>query len=141
MAIAPSKLGRYVVQQGFSWPTNKSDSPNDYSAADETLARRLREKALVRGDVTDAELTEVFQVARREHAEGWYSPFNSPHERVRVFLMQYLTEKGRRWAEPLKSLNLPDEDEGSEPHSRGGQKAGDWRRPAWWQFWKRQPHG
>ena len=70
MAIAPSKLGRYVVQQGFSWPTNKSDSPNDYSASDETLARRLREKALVRGDVTDAELTEVFQVARREHAEG-----------------------------------------------------------------------
>jgi len=35
--------------------------------------------------------------------------FNSPNERVRVFLAQYLTDKGRMWAEPLKSLHLLDD--------------------------------
>jgi hypothetical protein len=34
--------------------------------------------------------------------------FNSPEERVRVFLAPFLTEKGGRWAVPLESLELPD---------------------------------
>src|SRR5574339_289244 len=114
MAIAPSKLGGFVVQEGFCWPTSKSVAPRDSSASDETLARRLRETGLVRGNVTDAEITETFQAARREHVAGGYSPFNSPNERVRVFLQPYLTKKGRQWAEPLKSLNLRDDDSGDE---------------------------
>lgn len=113
MAIAPSKLGRFVVQEGFSWPTSRSASPSNASASDDRLVRRLREKGLVRADVTDAAIMETFQKARREHAADGYSLFNSPEERVRVFLEPYLTRKGGRWAEPLRSL-----------------------RP-WWQFWKR----
>ena len=94
MAIAPSKLGHFVLQEG---------------ASDDFLLRRLRETGLVRSDATDADVKATFQAARAEHAAGGYSPFNSPHERVRVFLGPYLTEKGRRWAEPLNSLSLPDE--------------------------------
>lgn len=94
MAIAPSKLGLFVLKEGTS---------------DDVLLVRLRETGLVRGDVTDDDVKATFQAARDEHAAGGYSPFNSPHERVRVFLSSYLTEKGRQWAEPLRSLNLPDE--------------------------------
>lgn len=94
MAIAPSKLGRFVLREG---------------ASDDLLMRSLRQTGLVRADVADADLKATFQAARDEHAAGGYSPFNSPNERVRVFLEPYLSEKGRRWAEPLSSLNLPDE--------------------------------
>ncbi len=110
MAIAPSKLGEFVLQEGFSWPTSKSASPEDYSASDERLVRRLRATGLVRSDVTDAEVAETLRAARREHAAGGYSPFNSPEERVRVFLGPHLAEKGRRWAVPLDSLTLPDDE-------------------------------
>jgi hypothetical protein len=116
MAIAPSKLGKFVLQEGFSWPTSESASPKDYSASDDSLVRRLRETGLVRADVTDAEVGETFQAARREHAAGGYSPFNSPQERVRVFLKPHLAAKGRRWAVPLDSLH---------------------ETRAWWKFWKR----
>ena len=92
MAIAPSKLGRLVHREG---------------ASDERLLRRLRELRLVRPDATDADVVATFQAARDEHAAGGYSPFNSPHERVRVFLGPFLTGKGRRWAVPLKSLEQP----------------------------------
>ena len=94
MAIAPSKLGEFVLKEGTS---------------DDFLLRRLRDAGLVRADVTDADIEATFKAARDEHAAGGYLPFNSPHERVRAFLEPYLTEKGRRWAEPLESLNLPDE--------------------------------
>jgi hypothetical protein len=124
MAIAPSKLGEFVVQEGFSWPTSMSDAPRDFSTSDKTVARRLRETGLVPANVNDAEITETFQAARLEHVAGGYSPFNSPNERVRVFLQPYLTKKGRQWAEPLRSLNLPYDDSGNEA------------RP-WWKFWKR----
>jgi hypothetical protein len=106
MAIAPSKLGRFVVQEGFSWPTHHA-APRDWDAADETLVRRLREADLIRPETTDDEVAETLRTARAEHAAGGYSPFNSPHERVRVFLERYLTPKGRKWAEPFKSLHLP----------------------------------
>jgi hypothetical protein len=124
MAIAPSKLGRFVVENGFSWPSNPTVAPQDFDAADETLVRRLRQSGLVRPDATDSEVAATFLAARREHAAGGYSPFNSPNERVRVFLGPYLTLKGRRWAEPLTSLNLPDDDSGTAPRSR-------------WKFWQR----
>ena len=108
MAIAPSKLGEFVAHEGFSWPGKESISHN-YTAPDDKLVHRLRETGLIGADVTDAEVKETFHAARREHADGGYSPFNSPHERVRVFLLPYLTEKGRRWAEPFHSLHLPDD--------------------------------
>ena len=94
MAIAPSKLGRFVLQEG---------------ASDDLLVRRLREAGLVRADVTDADVKTTFQAARDEHVARGCSPFNSPNERVRVFLGPYLTEKGRQWAEPLRFLGLADE--------------------------------
>jgi hypothetical protein len=111
MAIAPSKLGRFVAREGFSWPTSQSAAPDDYGAADSTLVRRLRETGLVRPEATDGEIAQTFRAARSEHAAHGYSPFNSPHERVRVFLAPYLTPKGREWAEPLTSLELPDGEE------------------------------
>ena len=90
MAIAPSKLGSLVAAEGSS---------------DDRLLRRLRELRLVRPDVTDADVVATFQAARDEDAAGGYSPFNSPHERVRVFLAPFLTAKGRRWAVPLQSVH------------------------------------
>lgn len=125
MAIAPSKLGKFVLQEGFSWPTANSASPEDYRASDDRLVRRLRETGLLRADVTDGAVAETFQAARREHAAGGYSPFNSPEERVRVFLEPHLAAKGLRWAVPLDSLILPDDEE-------DGNEA-----PFWWKFWKR----
>jgi hypothetical protein len=123
VAIAPSKLGKFVVQAGFSWPTSDSASPEHYNASDDAVVQGLREKGLLGAEVTDAEVIATFRAARDEHTTHGYSPYNSPNERVRVFLQPYLSEKGRRWAEPLESLNLPDE-EGPET-----------RR--WWKFWER----
>lgn len=94
MAIAPSKLGVFVLREGIS---------------DDVLLHRLREVGLVRADAADADVKDAFLAARQEHAAGGYSSFNSPHERVRVFLEPYLTDKGKKWAEPLESLDLPDE--------------------------------
>jgi hypothetical protein len=109
MAIAPSKLGEFVMDEGFSWPIRKTDPPVDYTMSNLTVVCRLREKELVRDDVSDAQLIRTFEAAREEHIEGDYSCYNSPQERVRVFLEPYLTDKGRRWAKPLESLRLPDE--------------------------------
>jgi hypothetical protein len=108
MAIAPSKLGRVVSER---WDS------------DEALLRRLRQAGLVKKDVSDTDLRATFQRAREEHAA--LAPrnrdFNSPNERVRVFLGPFLSRKGRQWAEPLKSLELPDDDMGT--------------RSRWWKFW------
>jgi len=125
VAIAPSKLGRFVEQEGFSWPREESDASRDSRKADEALVSRLRETGLVRPDATNDEIAETFRAARSEHAAGGYSPYNSPEERVRVFLKPYLTPKGQRWAEPLKSLGLPDDDLGRTA------------APSRWKFWKR----
>ena len=122
--IAPSKLGIFVVREGFSWPANQLAVPREFGTADETVVRRLRETGLVRPEATDGEVADTLRAARSEHAAGGYSPFNSPNERVRVFLKPYLTNKGREWAEPFKSLDLPDGDSGREA-------------PSWWRFWKR----
>jgi len=95
-AIAPSKLGRFVSREWNS---------------DDALLRSLRDAGLVRPDVPDDKLMAEFKRARQEDAalsEG-QRPFNSPEERVRVFLEPYLTDKGRRWAVPLDSLDLPDD--------------------------------
>lgn len=124
MAIAASKLGIFVSREGFSWPDDSSATSVDDGPGDETLVRRLRETGLVRPDASDHEIAETFRAARREHAAIGYSPFNSPNERVRVFLGPYLTRKGRQWAEPRTSLRLPDDE--PETQSR-----------SWWQFWKR----
>jgi hypothetical protein len=96
MAIAPSKLGHFVARQFWN--------------SDDALLRELRAAGLVRPDVSDQELTAVFTRARQEH-ESYPEEdraFNSPQERVRVFLEPYLSDKGRRWAVPLDSLELPD---------------------------------
>ena len=99
-AIAPSKLGRFVSQV---WSTADVRS-------DDALVRSLRQTGLVKPDAPDDKLLAVLESARREHsantATGW--SFSSPEERVRVLLEPYLTDKGRRWAVPLESLDLPD---------------------------------
>jgi hypothetical protein len=103
MAIAPSKLGRLIYQEWHS---------------DDALIRRLRETGLVRADATSDDLQSTFRQAREEHSalsEGERA-FNSPNERVRVFLAPFLTRKGKRWAVPLDSLKLSD-------------------RSPWWRFW------
>src|SRR5262245_56758343 len=96
MAIAPSKLGQLVAEE---W-----DSV-------EGLVRRLREAGLVRDDVPDDDLRAAYRRARDEDLA--MSPeqrhYNSPNERVRVFLAPFLTEKGTAWAVPLDSLKLPDD--------------------------------
>lgn len=103
MAIAPSKLGKLVSE---TWTT------------DAELVARLRKHALVRDAATDDELVATFTKARLEHVQlGSMRCFNSPEERVRVFLQPFLTEKGRAWAAPLDSLALPDDD---DPAQRGG---------------------
>ena len=100
MAIAPSKLGRLI-----------SDRWN----SEDALVRTLRAKRLVKQRVSDNEMQSTFTRAREEHArldEGTQM-FNSPNERVRVYLGPLLTWKGQRWAVPLASLN-----------------------PPWWKFWE-----
>ena len=96
MAIAPSKLGRLVRQEGESV---------------DTLIQRLRELGLVEPDVSNADLMAIFEKARDEHRalSDEMRSFNSPHERVRVFLAPYLNAKGQKWAVPLDSLKIPDE--------------------------------
>jgi hypothetical protein len=105
MAIAPSKLGEFV-------------SP--LMSSDDALVRGLREADLIKVDVSDDALIAVFRRAREEHQSLSESmqTFNSPHERVRVFLEPYLNDKGRKWAVPLVSLVERQEE----------------RRP-WWKFW------
>ncbi len=95
MAIAPSKLGRLVAADWHS---------------DGALVQKLRATGLVRDDATDDDLQATFKHARDEHAalRPGDRRFNSPNERVRVFLAPFLTKKGNDWAEPLKSLELPD---------------------------------
>ena len=112
MAIAPSRLGRFVLQQGFRWPKITSAASEEFGASDDALARRLRDAGLILTDVTDAEVKETFHAARREHVARGFSPTNSPHERVRVFLAvgPFLTVKGSMWAVPLVSLTLKGDD-------------------------------
>lgn len=120
----PVQARQIREQEGFSWPRDASAVQRESGEADETLVSRLRETGLVRPDATNGEIAETFRAARSERAAGGYSPFNSPEERVRVFLEPYLTPKGRRWAEPLRSLDLRDDDSGRAAPSR-------------WKFWKR----
>jgi len=105
MAIAPSRLGQLVSRQSHSFPA---------------LLKALREKRLVRARISDDQLYAVFKRARDEHAalSSGEREFNSPNERVRVFLGPFLTFKGRRWAVPLRALHM---------------RASDDRR--WWQLW------
>jgi hypothetical protein len=115
MAIAPSKLGKLVAKH--------------WQHSDEALVRQLRESGLVREDASDEELRATFKMAREEgaalRARGPY--FNSPNERVRVFLAPLLSDKGKRWAVPLQSLDLPDDD---------GQPSQSRTRSPWWKFWR-----
>jgi hypothetical protein len=105
MAIAPSKLGRLIREE---WQS------------EERIIDRLRDSGLVKERATDDDLRTSIRRAIDEHAA--FPPgqreFNSPEERVRVFLARFLSRKGKKWAVPLVSLELPDDD-----------------RP-WWKFWK-----
>jgi hypothetical protein len=98
MAIVASKLGMLVEEEWHS---------------DSAILQRLREKGLVRADVADEDLYATFKQAREEHAalRAGQRQYNSPNERVRVFLEPFLTAKGRRWAMPGESLK------------------------PWWKFW------
>jgi hypothetical protein len=98
MAIAPSKLGQLIAQEWHS---------------DDALVRKLREMGLLIEDVSDDDLRATFARAREEDSAlpPGRREFNSPNERVRVFLAPFLTSRGRRWAVPLRHL---------EP---------------WWKFW------
>ena len=100
-AIAPSKLGEFIDRVWSS----------DDARSDDALLRSLREAGLVKPDVPDDTLMGVFKKARQEHSAlpERSRSFNSPHERARVFLEPYLTDKGRQWAVPLESLDLPDD--------------------------------
>jgi hypothetical protein len=113
MAIAPSKLGRLLA---------------DHWHSDDALVQRLRESGLVREDASDDDLRATFRMAREE--DSALSPdereYNSPNERVRVFLTPFLSDRGRTWAVPLESFHLPD-DEGQPSQSRP--------RSPWWKFW------
>jgi hypothetical protein len=86
MAIALTELGRLLGRDLDS---------------DDSLVRKLRDAEVVRSDVSDDELTATFARARREHAalDDEDQLFNSPEERVRVFLAPYLNAKGRGWAQ------------------------------------------
>ena len=97
MAIAPSKLGRLVAGHWHS---------------DEALVRQLREFGLVRDDASDEDLRATFSRAREEDAAlpPGQREYNSPNERVRVFLTPFLSDRGTRWAVPLDSLKLPHDD-------------------------------
>lgn len=96
--IAPSRLGGLVSQE---WQS------------DDALLLKLRQLRLVRRDVFDEDLKGTFRRARQEDSclPPGLREYNSPNERVRVFLEPFLTAKGRLWAVPLRSL---------EP---------------WWKFW------
>jgi len=74
----------------------------------------LRQAGLVEAQVADEDLKRAFQRAEQEHARipKQMRIFNTPQERVRVFLEPYLTPKGQLWAEPLASLELPDDSTG-----------------------------
>ena len=91
--------------------------------------RKLRGSGLVREDASDEDLRATFRMAREEDAAllPRERKYNSPTERVRVFLKPYLSDRGRRWAVPLESLHLPDEDEQSS-QSRA--------RSSWWKVWR-----
>jgi hypothetical protein len=104
LAIAASKLGRFVLLEGSGRFVLLEGS------LDAALAQRLK-AGLVRLDVADDSLIVIFWRAREEHfaIPEDDRDFNSPHERVRFWLDPYLSEKGRQWAAPLKSLYLPDE--------------------------------
>jgi len=95
LAIAPSKLGRLIA--------------DEWSSPDETLIRRLRVLGLVMENAADDDLRATFKKAREEHAalRPGRREFNSPNERVRIFLDPFVTDKDRRWAVPLESLNCP----------------------------------
>src|SRR5436190_16311798 len=97
MAIAPSKLGMLVAQERHS---------------DEALVRRLRETGLVMQDASDSDLHAIFAKAREEHSALpiGQREYNSPNERVRVFLAPFLSKKGKAWAVPLESLKLQDDE-------------------------------
>ena len=95
MAIAPSRLGEFVLP---------------LLDEDDLLLRKLRSAGLVEAGAPDDAISATFRRAREEHNAMSEDDreYNSPHERIRVFLEPYLTSKGRRWAVPLDSLDLPD---------------------------------
>ena len=83
MSVASSKLGLLIAQEWHS---------------DEALVRRLREAGLVRQDASDDDLHTTFRKARDEDSAlplPGQREYNSPNERVRVFLAPFLSKKGR----------------------------------------------
>jgi hypothetical protein len=124
MAIAPSKLGEFVAAR---W--NSEDA----------FLRGLRATGLVKPNVPDRALAQALAAAKQEH-RNLPEPqrmFNSPHERVRVFLAPLLSNKGRQWAVPGESLKLPDEAEAWAEAEAVGATHSSVASPVkrWWRFW------
>jgi hypothetical protein len=124
MAIAPSKLGEFVAAR---W--NSEDA----------FLRGLRAAGLVKPGVPDTSLVQALASAKQEH-RNLPEPqrmFNSPHERVRVFLGPHLSNKGRQWAVPGESLKIPDDQEAwAEAEAVGATHSSPVSAAKrWWRFW------
>lgn len=109
MAIAPSKLGRFVDQEGFSWPTNQLAAPRDFGAADETPVRRLRETGLVRPEATDSAVAETFRAQFGGHRAARVSSAPRVSETIatseeREANADHLPPSGSGQGHPLASL-------------------------------------
>ncbi len=124
MAIAPSKLGRLVAE---CW------------SSEDAFIRGLRGAGLIKQGVSDEDIVSALKTARQEDEalpEG-QREYNSPHERVRVFLGPYLSTKGQQWAVPLDSLKIRDD---LQPVVAPDSAVSSTSQPAanrkpWWRFW------
>ena len=124
MAIAPSKLGRLVA---------------DCWSSEDAFIRGLRGAGLIKPDVSDEDLVSALEAAKQEDEAlpDGQREFNSPEERVRVFLGPYLSTRGQQWAVPLDSLEIPDDPQpevAPDSAASSTSKAAADRRP-WWRFW------
>lgn len=116
MAIAPSKLGGLVLKTVGR--VEGSDAAALFSA--------LKQRGLL---VEGVRVGDIVPLLAKVQAEpNYHDPFNSPEERLREHLRPFLSPKGLTWAEPLSSLDLPDED-GPLDHSNSERRP---PRPSRW---------
>lgn len=106
ISIPDVQVGRPHGDCGFdTWSVRQP--PFEFAGS---FLAALRNAGLVEPSASDEDVKHTLQRAKDEHAQipEPMQVFNTPRERVRVFLGPYLTPKGRLWAEPLVSLELSD---------------------------------